>query len=210
MRRIAVFVFGLALLGALAAPAQAVKPTRFTETTAEAFWTTRQDLTATTYQLTTWSVGVFASTDGTSKFSDLYQDVELCTVDPNGDICNEVSSKFGGTDFSGLGDTFTMDFANLSTAHLEATYQVQAFDQNGNPVGSAETDHIVADWTGTGVITKSRERFSFHSRCIHFSAKTKGRMRPADATGTLNGTSLGTTSTTFFGGDASFQVDHFC
>ncbi len=44
-------------------------------------------------------MGVFASTDrGTFLFSDLYQDVELCTVDPNGNTtCTEVSSKFGDT-----------------------------------------------------------------------------------------------------------------
>jgi hypothetical protein len=35
-------------------------------------------------------------------------------------------------------------------------------------------------------------------------------MRAADATGTLNGADLGTTSDTFFGGDANVQVEHFC
>ncbi len=90
-----------------------------------------------------------------------------------------------------------MDFTNLTSAHLQGTYTLQSFDQNGNPVGSSETDQIVADWTGTRAIIKSHEKFSFHSKCIHFMATTKGRTRPADATGTLNGTGLGTTSDTF-------------
>jgi hypothetical protein len=76
-------------------------------------------------------------------------------------------------------------------------------------VGSPETDHIVADRTSTGDLTKTQSKFSFHSKCVHFMATDKGITRPADATGTLNGTDLGTTSDTFFVGDATLQVDHF-
>jgi hypothetical protein len=103
-----------------------------------------------------------------------------------------------------------MDVTGLSSASLDGTYQLQAYDQDGNPVGSPETDRVVAEWTGTGPIVKSHSKFSFHQKCIHFQATDKGETRAADATGTLNGLDLGTTSDTFFGGDATFQVDHFC
>jgi hypothetical protein len=214
MRRTTAFVLLVcaALLAGLASPAQAAKPIRSNLTTVEAFWHSRQSTGPNSYLETTWYVGVFASTDGgTFLFSDLYQDVEACTVDQNGNpSCTEVASKFGESDLTGPGDTFTMDFAQLTSAHLDGTYQVQSFDENGNPIGSPETEHIVADWTGTGAITKSHSKFSFHSRCVHFTATTKGRMRPADAAGTLNGTDLGVTTDTFFGGDATLQVDHSC
>jgi hypothetical protein len=202
----------LLLVLALAAPAQAKKPFRSNITTAEAFWISDVQLTPDTVRETTWYVGVFAETDGgTFLYSDLYQDVEDCTTDPNGNVtCTEVSDKFGDSDLTGPGDTFTMDFDTLTSAHLQGTYTLQAFDQNGNPVGSPETDTIVADWTGTGDLIKTHSKFSFHSKCVHFTATDKGITRPADATGTLNGTDLGTTSDTFFGGDATLQVDHFC
>ena len=202
----------LTFLTGLASPAQAKKPIKSHMTTAEAFWHSQQPTGPNSFTETTWYVGVFATTDGgTFLFSDLYQDVEACTVDPNGNTsCTEVSSKYGDTDLTGPGDSFTMDLTNLTSAHLDGTYQVQPFDQNGNPVGSPESEHIVADWTATGPITKSHSKFSFHTKCVHFTATTKGRMRPADATGTRNGIDLGTTSDTFFGGDATLQVDHTC
>lgn len=210
--RLALVIPTIALLTGLASPAQADQPIRSHTTTANAFWHSQEPTGPNSYTETTWYVGVFASTDGgTFLFSDLYQDVEACVVDQNGNAaCTELSSKYGDTDLTGPGDAFTMDLTNLTSAHLDGTYQVQSFDQSGNPVGSPETEHIVADWTATGPLTKSHSKFSFHSKCIHFTATTKGQMRPADATGTRNGTDLGTTSDTFFGGDATLQVDHFC
>ena len=206
-------IAGVFLLG-LTAPAYASPPVfKSKMTTAEAFWHSEQVTGANTFTDTTWYVGVFAGFDGMVQYSDLYQDVEDCTADSTGNVsCTEVSSKFGDTQFP-PGTTifsFTMDTSGLTSAHLDGTYQLQSFDQNGNPVGSPESDHIVADWTGMGPIAKTHSKFSFHQKCIHFQATDKGRTRAADATGTLNGTPLGTTSDTFFGGDATLQVDHSC
>jgi hypothetical protein len=211
MRRALVAVLGAALIGGMAAPAWADKPFRSTSATAEAFWHYRQDLSPTTYEATTWYVGVFQSSDSDGgTFSDLYVDVESCQTGPNGDNCVEESEKFGFIDFSAPGDTFTMDLANMSTAHLEATYQLQAYDENGDPVGPPETHAIVADWAGQDPLTRMRFKSSFHSRCIHFSTTTKGVSRPAEATGTRNGEDLGVTSDAFMSGDSSFSLEHTC
>jgi hypothetical protein len=156
-------------------------------------------------------VGVFTSTDGgTFTYSDLYQDVESCIKTTNGTNCTQTSSKYGDSDLTGPTDSFTMDFTNLSGASLDGTYTLESYDENGNPVGSPETDRIVATWTGSGPIIKSHSKFSFHQKCIHFQATTKGKNRDATATGTLNGTRLGKTNDTFFGGEATIQVDHYC
>jgi hypothetical protein len=197
----------------LAPPAGATPPvTRSKMTTAESFWHFDQPTGPNSFTETTWYVGVFVSTDGGAfLYSDLYQDVESCTTDQAGNVsCTQVSSKYGDSNLSGPTDAFTMDFTNLSTASLDGTYQLQSYDQNGNPVGSPETDRIVATWTGTGPIIKSHSKFSFHQRCIHFQATDKGKTRAASASGTLKGSSLGSTTDTFFGGDATIQVDHNC
>src|SRR5262249_22140359 len=75
---------------------------------------------------------------------------------------------------------------------------------------SPETDRVAATWTGSGPIIKSHSKFSFHQKCIHFQATDKGKMRAASASGTLNGSDLGTTTDTFFARDSTVQVDHFC
>jgi hypothetical protein len=212
MRRLTVLILvaGLGVLG-LAAPAQA-RPTRSHFTTAEAFWYFEEQTGPNTFTETTWYVGVFVSTEGkSSTYTDLYQDVQECTVDPDGnEHCTGISFKYGDTDLSGPTDSFTMDLNDLSSASLDGTYEVQSYDRDGNPVGSPETYRVVAEWTGTGPLFRSHTKFSFHQKCIHFQVTDKGVMRAADATGTLNGTDLGTTSDTFFGGDANLQVEHFC
>jgi hypothetical protein len=211
MRRWMVPTIGAVLLiGMLATPANAVS-SRFRGTTAEAFWHKKHWVTATTFTRTTWYVGVFATPgDSTSRYSDLYEDVELCTVSGTRTSCAPQSSKYGDSELQRSTDVFTMDYNNLSAAHLHGTYRLHSYDARGNPVGTSQSYTIVADWTGYGTATRELQKFSFHNRCIHFSATTKGKMRPASATGTLNGTSLGTTKDTFFGGSATIQVDHEC
>jgi hypothetical protein len=211
MRRALTLVLGLGLILLVGAvPAQAT-PSKTTTTTAEAFWHFKKVISATQYQETTWYVGVFMTFGKgvrTSFYSDLYQDVELCRTANN--HCTEISSKYGDSRLRGSGDSFSMDARDLTTAHLQGTYQVQAYDQNGNPVGSPRNDVITSDWTGRGSITKTHQKFSFHMGCIHFSATDKGDTRPATASGSLNGRDLGKTKDTFFGGDATIQVDHTC
>ena len=211
MRRFAVLVTGSVLVfGMLAGPANATS-SRFRGTTAEAFWHKRHQVTPSSYTLTTWYVGVFASpTDPTSHYSDLYQDVELCTVSGNRTNCSTQSQQYGDSELRRPTDAFTMDFKDLTTAHLHGTYRLVSYDAAGNPVGTPTTYTIATDWTGYGPTTRSLDKFSFHNKCIHFAATTKGKSRPATATGTLNGTGLGTTKDTFFGGDATVQVDHEC
>jgi hypothetical protein len=211
MRKALVLIVGTGLALVLAGPPTEAALSKITTTTAEAFWHSRETISSTQYQETTWYVGVFMTFgDGvtTTFYSDLYQDVELCQTSNN--HCTEVSSQYGDSDLTRPGDTFTMDTKNLTAAHLEGTYREQAYDQNGNPVGNPTKDVIAADWTGTGSITRTHSKFSFHMGCIHFSATDKGDTRPATATGSLNGVSLGKTKDTFFGGDATIQVEHTC
>ena len=202
----------LGVLG-LTGSAQASPPvTKSNSTTAEAFWHAEQSTGPNSFTETTWYVGVFAGQDGSVEYSDLYLDVESCKVDPSGNTnCNQISSEYGDSGSPGsFISSFSMDLANLSTASLDGTYMLQSYDASGNPVGSPESYRMVATWTGNGPLFKSHQKFSFHQKCVHFQATDKGKMRAADATGTLNGAPLGTTSDTFFGGDASLQVDHYC
>src|SRR2546425_684594 len=96
----------------------------FASSSADAFWYTYEDLDATTYRESVWYVGVFQSSDGT--YSDVYQDVEVCTEGGiKGEDCTIESSTYGFTELSG--NEFTLNAKRLSSAHLDATYLMQAF-----------------------------------------------------------------------------------
>ena len=211
MRRAMVFVLGAGMVVMASAGAAHAAPSKSTTTTAEAFWHFKKPISATQYQETTWYVGVFMTFGKgikTTFYSDLYQDVELCQVKSR--RCVETSSKYGDTELRGKTDSFKMDFKGLTTATLHGTYKEQSFNARGRPVGNPVPYVIDTTWTGFGSMSRNHQKFSFHMGCIHFSATTKGETRPAKATGTLSGVSLGTTRDTMFGGDATVQVDHEC
>jgi hypothetical protein len=208
MRKIAILAFAIALLALAAGPAQASKPTKTksADSSANAFWYTTEWLSQTSYRSTVWYVGVYQSADGT--FSDLYFDSSICEVTPPEDTCTSESSRYGYSDLAG--QTFTLDVKGLTSAHLDAVYDVQAYDADYNPVGDPVAMHIVTDWTGVGLLSREKSSYSIHTRCGVILYKTNGVSRLAEATGSLEGTDLGETDDAYLSRGASRSVDRTC
>jgi hypothetical protein len=213
MQKFLVSVLTVGMLVGLGGTAQAQRD-RYTSSTAQAFWYDREDLTSDTYTLTVWYVGVYSDEGGGGGggfFSDLYQEVDRCEVGQRFDRCRNVSFEVGYTDLSRDGETFTFDTSGLTVAHLESTYKLQSYDENGNPVGDPEVYSVVTDWTGKGDLTRSHESYSFHQGCTHFTTHVKGLSRRAVATGSLNGTTdLGTTRDAFMARSSYTDNYHNC
>jgi hypothetical protein len=170
-------------------PAQAAKPTKTTydSVSANAFWTTEEQLSPTTVKRTTWYVGVYQSTDGT--FSDLYVDTSTCTQGPRGENCTYDSMS----GYSELSDAvFTIDDENLTVAHLEETYLLESWDKDGNPSESF-TATIVADWAGVGEVWRNSGKSSYCDKYVCYKSTFEDAFRSAEAAGTVNGEDLGET-----------------
>jgi hypothetical protein len=191
MRKVAILTLAIALLAVAAGSAQASKPTRTrsASVSANAFWYTTEWLSATSYRSTVWYVGVYQETGET--YSDLYFDSSICEVTPPEDTCTSESSRYGFSDLNG--DTFTIDAKGLTSAHLDAVYDLQAFDADFNPIGDPVATHIVTDWTGVGSLSREKSSYSIHTPCGVFRYTSKGVNRGAEATGSLDGTDLGET-----------------
>lgn len=189
MRRWILLTLVSAFVLALGAPAQAAKPTKTTydSVSANAFWTTEEQLSPTTIERTTWYVGVYQSTDGT--FSDLYVDTSTCTQGPRGENCT-YESMSGYSDLSNA--VFTIDDENLTVAHLEETYLLESWDKDGNPSESFPAT-IVADWTGVGEIERNSGKSSYCDKYFCYKSTFEDAFRSAEAVGTVNGENLGET-----------------
>lgn len=191
MRRIVLLALGVVLAAALAAPTAAAPPVKSKSKTASAnaFWYSTQTLSRSSYRSTVWYVGVFSSTEGT--WSDLYQEVATCRVTRRGDVC-DYEFRIGFSDLAG--QTFTLDSRGLTTAHIDATYDLyESFDEEGNPIGTATPTHIVADWTGIGDTSQERFSSTVRTECATFRWTFNGLFRSAEATGSVNGVDLGET-----------------
>jgi hypothetical protein len=145
----------IALLALAAGPAQAGKPTktRSADVSANAFWYTTEWLSETSYRSTVWHVGVYQSSEDT--FSDLYFDSSICEVTPPEDTCTFESSRYGFSDLSG--ETFTIDAKSLTSAHLEAVYDLQEYDADFNPVGDPVATQYRHRLDRRGQLALSRE-----------------------------------------------------
>jgi hypothetical protein len=137
MRKVAILALAVALVAAGAA--QAGKPTKSTNVSANAFWYTTEWLSQTSYRSTVWYVGVYQ--DSGETFSDFYFDSSICEVTPPEDECTFEASRYGFSDLTN--DTFTIDAKDLTTAHLDAVYDLQDYDADFNPVGDPVATHIV-------------------------------------------------------------------
>jgi hypothetical protein len=208
MRKIAILAFAIAFLALAAGPAQASKPTKTksADSSANAFWYTTEWLSDTTYRSTVWYVGVYQSSEGT--FSDLYFDSSVCEVTPPEDTCTSESSRYGFSDLSG--QAFTMDVKELTSAHLDAVYDLQTYDADFNPVGDPVATRIVTDWTGAGSLSREKSSYSIHTGCGVISYKSNGVSRLATATGSLDGTDLGETDDGYLAKGASRSMDRTC
>lgn len=190
MRRSILLVLAAAFVLGIAAPAQA-KPTKtvYDSVNANAFWTSVEQVSATQTVRTTWYVGVYKSTDGT--FSDLYVETATCTsaATPKEEDCT-YEYMSGYTDLST--GVFTIDEADLTTAHLEETYLLQSWDENGNPVDEM-TASIVTDWTGEGETHRNSGKSSYCDSFTCYKSRFEEASRSAEAVGTINGDDLGET-----------------
>jgi hypothetical protein len=196
----------------IAAPRTVSAPIKFADATSQSFWYFSKQLTPTTYQLTTWYVGVFAySSHGrTDYYSDLYKEVDLCRQTLHGDRCNQESFAYGDSDLSKSGESYTVDSDDLTAAHVVARYRLQQYDEDGNPIGSPVPHAIDATWKGRGDLQRNHQKYSYHQGCTHFTTTIKGKFRRATGTGFLDERDLGSTKDAFIGTDASLEVDHVC
>jgi hypothetical protein len=197
---------GAVLCLGLAAPAQAA-PTITNAGSANAFWETYEQVSHTTYRVTTWYVGVSSGSDGT--FSDVYKDVAVCEIGHHEEGgCTLESSSYGARELNT--DQFTIDGVLLDSAHLDAVYDMQANDAEGNPIGDPVATRVVADWTGDGVTERDRGANVYSSGCTVFIGAFAGASRNAEASGTFGGHDLGETYGAGLGAFLSADVVESC
>jgi hypothetical protein len=174
---------------------------RFHSEAAFAVWQTKTPISSTEFKVTTWFVGLFPSNHGT--FSDVEREVAKCTK-VNGHLrCRGVSFAFGFRRLSA--SQFTFDSRHLNSASVDATYQLRQF----KPRRTFRVK-IVANWAGTGKISRSHGTDNFHSGCLSFHASFKDRQRAAVATGSVNAKSLGSTKRASLSTDTSLVIRHTC
>ncbi|HEY5987652.1 MAG TPA: hypothetical protein VIV12_14950 [Streptosporangiaceae bacterium] len=209
MRRflLAAVLAGL-VTGLTAGPAMASAPvhSRSSYASIEAFWHSKVRLSATRFKLITWYVGVYPSSNGT--FSDLYKEVDKCHMVSGHRRC-AVESYSSGFRKSLTANQFTYDSKRLATAHIDAAYKLRTFTKEGVS-GHAFRVTIVANWTGTGKLSRDGGTSTYHSGCLGFHYTFKDRNRSATATGAINGKSLGSTNDAFLSVGTSLSVQHDC
>ncbi|HEX9235889.1 MAG TPA: hypothetical protein VF972_06390 [Actinomycetota bacterium] len=209
MRRIFAVVLGAASLLAFAMPAGATTQSG-TSSVINVYWVTKVPLGSNSYQQTTWYVGAYTDSQyGTS--SDGYQEVDTCVFKDRRHVrCRQDSYMVGYTDLSRQGEYFNIDTQNLDYANLRGLYGLQAYDSNGNPTGSPQWTVITADVTGVGDVTQTTSKDIYHSGSCHSVSTYTEKDRPFSATGSENGTDLGTTKQGYFSVTSYTTVSHGC
>ncbi|SRR5258706_947639 len=208
MRRVIVTMVTAGLVtGAMAGPALASSNTahRFSGAAAIAEWQSKVHLSSGRFQLTTWFVGLFPSSNRTS--SEVFKEVANCKLVSGHRRCRVVSFS-DGFRRNLTAAQFTFDRKHLQVAHLDAAFKLRTF-MRGKPVRTSRVT-IVADWAGTGKISHSGGVNNFHSRCLHFHDAFKERQRTATATGSVNGKSLGSARRAFLSTNTDVVVEHRC
>lgn len=205
MRRLLALLVGATLAASIALPATAKKPVRdgYESVSANAFWYTNENLGGGSTRTTVWYVGVYKS--GIDVFADLYEDVYVCDAAEN---CTTESSRFGYSDLSD--GTFTIDSADLTAAHIDAVFDLQAYDENWEPVGDPEPTHIVADWTGDGDLMKGRGSFTWKQKCFSYRERFRDASRSAEATGMVGTMDLGETYDAWLSAGSTRYFEHSC
>jgi hypothetical protein len=207
MRRVfLVMVVAGLVTGVMAGPALASSQVhhRFRSAAVVAVWRLKVRESSTRFTLTTWFVGVFPSARDTA--SQVVREVDQCQEVSGRQRCQVVSFAAGFRK-SLPAAQFTFDAKHLQTARLHATFQLHTFKPKP---GRTFAVTIAAAWTGTGKISHSGGVSSFHSGCLHFHDTFQGRQRPAIATGSANGKSLGSTHNAFLATSTDVVVEHQC
>jgi hypothetical protein len=189
MRRFVLLFIGVVLAFGVVAPGMAAPPTKSkgTSASANAFWYFTETPSRNTVVNRVWYVGVFGGSNGI--WSDLYEEVETCVTRGRRTNCT-YSSRYG---FSDLSDgVFTIDEEGLTVAHIEGTYNLETYDEDGNLV-SVDPTTIVADFEGIGEIQTSGGRQTYCDQFVCFRTTFEDAFRQAEAYGTVDGFDLGET-----------------
>ncbi|MGH2709897.1 MAG: hypothetical protein ACRDH9_01660 [Actinomycetota bacterium] len=205
-RKLALLAIVAAIAVGSAMPAVAKKPVKgaYESVSANAFWYSDEPISGGGTRTTVWYVGVFKT--GSDVFSDLYEDVYEC--DASGETCTTVSSRFGYSDLAN--DIFTIDAESLTSAHIDAVYDLQAYDENWEPVGDPDPTHIVADWEGIGTLQTGKGSYSFKSDCFSYRERFRDANRNAEAYGDVDGMDLGETYDAWLSAGASRFIERSC
>jgi hypothetical protein len=208
MRKISlvIAIAGL-VVGVMAGPALASSGAhhRIHGAAVTAVWRSKTPLSGGRFMLTLWFVGVFPGARGTA--SEVVKEVAKCQMVSGRPRCKLVSFAVGFRR-SLPATAFSFDSKHLLAAHLDAPYTLRILKPG--PPGMTENVTIVADWTGTGKIVHSGGVSSFHTKCLHYHDTFRGRDRAATATGSENGTSLGTTKAADLSTSSDVVIEHRC
>jgi hypothetical protein len=89
-------------------------------------------------------------------------------------------------------------------------YPLQAYDQYGNPSGSPVQTHVISDWTANGALTRTSTNDTERFGCSLFRFTSRGNYRPAQATGSINGSDLGITTDAFMATSSDTDFERTC
>ena len=209
MRAKALLICAALLVISGAAPAQAAKPDRYEseDASANAFWYDTEQVSKNTYRTVTTYVGVYESSDGEGAWADVYRDVETCRVTRRGDDCQYTEEFYADAFLSE--DQFSIS-EDLSSAHLDAVFELYNYDERGRQTGSPDTIHVITDWTGIGDVEESRETYTYQSDCFSYRSTYDSSSRSAEATGSIDGEDLGVTEDAWLGYSSSRTTERTC
>ncbi|MFA5891544.1 MAG: hypothetical protein WDA27_11445 [Actinomycetota bacterium] len=218
----------VAVLAAATIPARAQVPSAGAgigmDSSADAYWETTQDVSDTQVRI---SVRYLAASAGRNGWSEVFTGSMLCDKtddgggggdpgmgprDPEspplpGDVepvpCVVENWAQGWADPGSF--TFKMNPLLLRSAHLEGTYWMQSYDDEGNPIDDGRETIVVADWTPDGRIQRGGGTQSFHSGCTVFASDYEGAYRQAVAAATFDEVDFG--PSTFAGMGSGLGVD---
>jgi hypothetical protein len=200
VRRLLTVITAFAVLGGFAAAAQA-RPTatRSTFATVSASWSTTKKLPGGDSRRTEWYIDVSRG-QGEESYSFLTRLILRCHGTGVTEDCRQTSTVAGPSDLSG--QTFEMDAERPMAAHLDATYDLQAYDTQGHPLGRQRATRFVASWTGSGRVERGRDTVIHRDRCEFSRSVAVTDSQAARARATVNGKDLGKSS------DASVGLGH--
>lgn len=210
MRRIAAVLIGAACLVGLAIPAGASPPENEKSAVLNVYWITREPTGERTFRQTTWYVGAYVS-DEYGTTSDGYQDISNCILlDRRNYRCRQESFKVGYSNLRRPGEYFTIDTQNLDYSTLRGLYPLQAYDEDGDPIGPVEWTVITADVTGQGELSSSQDTYTHKEGKCRYRTTTTTLERGFVAAGTVNGVELEPTRTGFLNYSESRTISSGC
>lgn len=118
-------------------------------------WKSHHRVDVNTQVVEYWYLSAYR--DGDRSGASVYHTIYRCTRTDGHRRCHRRTSEYGRTR-NLAGDEFIID-RKLSGAHLEASMRLRS---GREVVGTAE---VVADLTGTGQVTRTKEAYSYREGC---------------------------------------------